>query len=518
MPPACCDKPDCACRPSAPDAVELLLKHTLRTVLSGSVLAGAGLLPGCIFDSESKQGNSGETHDAAMPGTDGAVPGPDGQVLQPDSGTEGAVDGGLPPLGPPIVCSADGGVPILANFDTPVAYDFIQLRVRYDILSEQDAGTGWITPITTSFQLGPQTGTACATATTPECADKIAHHEEPFQVTKWDQVPSERSVVTTRGDDVRRWLGLDQVRSLLGPINTLDEALLLVLTANFGLVCDDATQSSAEAVSDGYLIYATKRTSDCAPIDVRRFKLHVSHAGVISELGSELLFRDPTTCIGRKPDGLRSSAVLNGRSKLADFLARCAHLEAASIFSFERMRRELAAHQAPAALVARAREARDDEARHARVMGGLARLHGSELNAIDVTSMHVRSLEEIALENAVEGCVRETYGALVGAHQALKAQDLGLRRALGPIAADEARHASLSHAVHAWLEPQLGDASRERVRAAMTRAVVVLREELSAPSDAELVQLAGLPPANVAAQLVQHLAAMLWAPALRRAA
>ncbi|NIS36796.1 MAG: ferritin-like domain-containing protein, partial [Actinobacteria bacterium] len=35
----------------------------------------------------------------------------------------------------------------------------------------------------------------------------------------------------------------------------------------------------------------------------------------------------------------------------------------------------------------------------------------------------VRTAYEIALENAVEGCVRETFGALVGAHQALRASD-----------------------------------------------------------------------------------------------
>ena len=106
------------------------------------------------------------------------------------------------------------------------------------------------------------------------------------------------------------------------------------------------------------------------------------------------------------------------RNRLGDFLARCAHQEAASVFSFSRLARELEAHGAPRQLVARARAARADESRHAAIVGALARERGGELSPVRIESLHVRSLEEMALENAVEGCVLETYGAAIGAHQA----------------------------------------------------------------------------------------------------
>jgi len=54
------------------------------------------------------------------------------------------------------------------------------------------------------------------------------------------------------------------------------------------------------------------------------------------------------------------------------------------------------------------------------------------------------ALVDVALENAVEGCVRETYGALIATRQAEAASDPVVRRAMRKIAADETAHAALS--------------------------------------------------------------------------
>lgn len=48
----------------------------------------------------------------------------------------------------------------------------------------------------------------------------------------------------------------------------------------------------------------------------------------------------------------------------------------------------------------------------------LAARYGATAPRPRVERAPVRSLEDIAVENAVEGCVRETFGALVGAWQA----------------------------------------------------------------------------------------------------
>jgi hypothetical protein len=44
-------------------------------------------------------------------------------------------------------------------------------------------------------------------------------------------------------------------------------------------------------------------------------------------------------------------------------------------------------------------------------MGALARRVGARPRAVQVVRGALRSIEAIALDNAVEGCVRETYGA-----------------------------------------------------------------------------------------------------------
>ena len=50
----------------------------------------------------------------------------------------------------------------------------------------------------------------------------------------------------------------------------------------------------------------------------------------------------------------------------------------------------------------------------------------------------------IALENATEGCVRETYGALVAHRQANIATDRSIRCMMQTIATDETNHAGLA--------------------------------------------------------------------------
>ncbi len=62
----------------------------------------------------------------------------------------------------------------------------------------------------------------------------------------------------------------------------------------------------------------------------------------------------------------------------------------------------------------------------------------------------LRSLEALAVENAVEGCVRETMGALFAMHQAASAADPHVRATMVSIAPDETRHAALGWAVAEW--------------------------------------------------------------------
>jgi hypothetical protein len=229
---------------------------------------------------------------------------------------------------------------------------------------------------------------------------------------------------------------------------------------------------------------------------------------------------DKCTIAGRRPPGLRGVRTLSraaapagvrAAGHLGRFLARLAHLEAASVPAFTRLAGELAVLRAPAPLVQSARRAARDEARHARAMTALARHHGVEPPRVRlVAPRRPRTRAAVALDNAVEGCVRETFGALLAAWQATHALDARIATAMSRIALDEARHAALAWSIARWLEPRLDARALRRLRAATRRAVARLHVAVRAPLALELTRDAGLPTRAQATRLLTQLEMSLW--------
>jgi hypothetical protein len=180
-------------------------------------------------------------------------------------------------------------------------------------------------------------------------------------------------------------------------------------------------------------------------------------------------------CEGRRTAGIED-VVLAGRLDAGAYLAGCAYLEEVSVHAFDRLASELEAHGAPPELVAAALQARRDEERHTRLKTALARRFGGEPPRVRRPAFGPRSLLEIARENAVEGCIRETYGAALGLVGAPHAPAGSVRDALAGIAQDECDHAELSWKVADWLLPRLGAEEREVVARAMRAAVAELRD------------------------------------------
>jgi hypothetical protein len=212
--------------------------------------------------------------------------------------------------------------------------------------------------------------------------------------------------------------------------------------------------------------------------------------------------------MGRMPERLRPRSVVQ-LSAVAGFFATSAHLEAASVDAFCILHAELVAHGAPASLRRAALRAAEDEVRHARMTGALARRFGGTVEAAVVERGPVRSLFAIALENALEGCVRETWGALLAAWQAEHAESASVRAAMGSIAKDEARHALLGWKIAAWAEGNLSQDEIRRIRDARARAMDELVVGLAIEPDESLVREAGLPRAKDAVALARSLFAEL---------
>jgi hypothetical protein len=212
---------------------------------------------------------------------------------------------------------------------------------------------------------------------------------------------------------------------------------------------------------------------------------------------------------GRRPAGLVGSRA-GGPDAAARFLAGMAYLEAASVDAFERLARELDAHGGPLRLQSASKRALRDEMRHARAMKGLARGAGARVPAVQLEPEAPRSLEGMAVENAVEGCVRETFGAAIAKFQGLRAGDPRVRRTMRRIALDETRHAALSWRVARWLETRLDADARARVREARTRGVDALRAECARDPDPSVAARLGVPSALQASRILDDLAARLW--------
>jgi len=329
-----------------------------------------------------------------------------------------------------------------------------------------------------------------------------------FVLGTYGQLPLRAQLRATRGDDVEILTSYDDLREFLAPVNTPAEAVLLA-SEGYGVACG---RGGSRPVADGFEVQLFQYPG----CDGRtRYLLHVDQDGNVTKVSSEVEKEpDPGCVVGRRPAGLRLRSRPERRALGAHF-ARSAELEAASVRAFEILERELAAHGAPASLLTRAVQAGRDEVRHARSVARLARGFGGRVRWPCVArAAAARSLEDVALENTVEGCVRETYGVLIAAHQARCASSRRVRELYARIARDETRHAALSLDVAAWAAPKLSAAARQRVDTASRRALDELRASLQAPFAEPLITGAGLPRPEVATALLQHLRRALSARGL----
>ncbi|HEY0136295.1 MAG TPA: ferritin-like domain-containing protein [Nannocystis sp.] len=219
-------------------------------------------------------------------------------------------------------------------------------------------------------------------------------------------------------------------------------------------------------------------------------------------------YRDPLTACGRCPIG----TVHGRREPVADptlaWLLAAAELEAISVPAFTELAADLARHGAPDELRQAALDAADDERRHTAAIVALARRRGGAPVPPSVDPAPAADLETLASHNAVEGCVRETWGALVAAFQARNAAEPDVRAAQARIAEDERTHAELAWRIDAWVRPRLSPSARARVDAARSAAVRIL---LAAVEQLGIGQAdVGLPNSSQARALVRGLQTALW--------
>jgi len=442
-----------------------------------------------------------------------------GCVMSGEDGFSGPSQDAGPRDAPPF----DGEVP-LAEFDTVPCddynYDFSQLarETNFDYVDfrtqgyplPSDAGDAGTYPIA----IRGSGGTACATADDPAKCKTDLDAVSPIGGVAISQPPGpfregfggiDGAFAHTKGDQVSAVRTSSEIAAFLGNIDSKTKAWVAAYVAQYNVSCSDPV---VRAVPDGFEIITQEEINDC-PFQYRRLLLHVGRDGAITVVRQEDL-PPAGGCAGRRPHGLEPMAPGGEDDALGRYFAHTAYLEAASIAAFEVLREELASHGAPRSLRRRAARAARDEVRHARMTARMARRFGARVAAPVVARSEVRSLEEMALENEVEGCVRETFAALLATHQAEHAKDPGIAAVMRIIAQDETRHAALAWDVAEWLDERLSPDARARVRQARNVAVQQIMLEAALPVERALEAQAGYPSSHESVRLASGLLAALW--------
>jgi hypothetical protein len=211
---------------------------------------------------------------------------------------------------------------------------------------------------------------------------------------------------------------------------------------------------------------------------------------------------------GRRPAGLVEQDP--GATSVGDVLAGQAYLEAASVDAFLDLAEQVERHGGPARLVRRLRRAAGDEVRHARDVSALARRRGVDTAAVSIARTGPRSLLALALENAREGCVRETWAAAIAVAQGERAEDPEVRTTMRKIARDELGHAALSWDIGQWVEAQLTDAERAAVAEERRSAIAELEAQIGEAMPPSWRRTLGVPSREERQAMFAAMRTQLW--------
>jgi hypothetical protein len=535
--PACCFRQ----APFEPDRLREILRDLARWAAASSI----GIATGCSASHHvgpSSQagagvGNAGRVNDGGNDGTTtgrggfgaagnpGQPLGSGGSSMQPandgsggngvagkSTGGNGSAGLGVAGKSPPASewraadCSQDP-LQAFVSMIPERSFDFVA------IYRSAAGGTGQVGMFPASSWPVAQGGQSCATATdVTACTAKVTAQSAPSNACMQSGMCSS-FLLMTAGDLVTRKDERSALLTLLGgAIDSPNKALIVAIYDGAfdgaGVSCANGDNPGTQTLDtgDGFDVRTQWFTCTGGPYQQT---VHVTKDGVVSmgerQMGTATSGNRPFCMTGRRPAGLAAARQRAHRTELGAYFAAAARLEAASVFAFERLAQELSALGADAALVKDAARSALDEIRHAHVMGALAERFGGQLLPVEVAPHAARSAFAIALENAVEGCVRETYGALVALHQAGTALDPEVRRALAVIAEDESRHAQLSWRVAAWLESQLSPDEQRLLAAARQAALAQLLREIDCELSPVACATIGWPAPELAVQLITRL-------------
>ena len=424
------------------------------------------------------------------------------------------------------LCGADAPKSFLAGMHPVPAIDGAMVRSETAFLPTHPNQPTQVTPPPQGAEgdlwkatEGEIAGVLCKSASNPAaCQDKVQNYRvlPPDQATcvakyasgQFSNAGCDTSyILYTRGDEIGVARNTAETLALIGQVDTVEEALWVASREGYSLSCGsrDAADSQFRTTSDGgYDLSIVKYGSCGGPSETD--KVHVDYKGTLTVLETTPM-KGQLCAAGRRPDGMSIENVARaGHGPVGEYFASMAILESGAVIAFRRLEKELIRADAPKDLRLRVRVAIRDEIRHARKTTVLAMKHGVTPGAPTCTApAGDRTLLDIALENAREGCVRETYGALVLHLQAEEASDADVRACMKEIASEETQHAALSWDIATFLETRLTADERAQVARERHAAVRELAQELSVPGCDAVRAVAGIPAPEVAIYMLSRL-------------
>lgn len=292
------------------------------------------------------------------------------------------------------------------------------------------------------------------------------------------------------------------------PVNT--DASFVYECYNEDGWCD--LSSSVATVDDttfsGYLDASGQLTEEsCSNLCTEQAGVYYDYLCSCDYTGPDGDGNHPVTCEytvcaveGRGHADIAKLTEATGYSELARYFVRAYHAEASSVGAFLQLRAELIHHDVPVEFQERCLKAAEEEVHHARMMAKLAGDEGCVLPELNFGEFTQRSLFELTMDNAVEGCVFEAFSALKAQYQAIHATDPRMLSAMKVIARDETAHAQLAWDLHHHLMARLTETERIHVRQAQLKAMQAVLNQ--AQMDAKID---GQPPVKLAQQFVAQL-------------
>lgn len=175
-------------------------------------------------------------------------------------------------------------------------------------------------------------------------------------------------------------------------------------------------------------------------------------------------------------------------TNFAELYAQAFHAEASSVMAFILLRLELEnlgknQYAIDTNILERCTQASKDEIVHARYFAGLAKQQGCTLPPLqfgdmDAIQNHKRSLLEITIDNAVEGCIFESFSAIKASYQAKHSTNPTFAKIAKAIAEEETQHAILAWDIHTMLMAQLSHTEQRIVKEAQHAAILQLRAQI----------------------------------------